>query len=612
MTHYKSIASAVGYMAAAFVAPRTFQKSLLDRSPTDQGIITGLSMALAYSIASVLQDGIEATTDAVTDENPNEYQALGASAAAIGFGLALQNIFKQKDNESTLNAGLRTFGYLLSVTGVAGTTLRGLKLSLEGPDSPKQRNKAEAAAVIVPLGVLMALLFDYARNKAVPFKDTYLANSPAKSIGTSLLVLVGLSAVSRVEHFAAHQVQKNIDRYAKPLSKNWLPIGHLMSLAAIGGAIYFGMSKVYKKVESSQDLMENNFHTPPQNAFESGSEDSYISWDTLSVQGRRHIATRIDARSLATDLGTRKTKEPIRIYVGIDTAETVDERVALALAEIQRTKALERKYISIIAPTGTGYVNYVMSDALEYLSEGDCAQVTMQYSKRPSPMSLDRVDDGYIQYRMLINALAKRLREMPESKRPQVFLFGESLGAWVSQDAFLHSGTDGLIANGIDRALWIGTPELSKWRTHVEAGDKLNIDESMVGSYDNIQDLLAEPLSKQKSLRYAMCTHYNDPVAHFSASLLIQAPKWLQNKYERPTTIPKSTRFRIPTTFVQTLIDMKNALQPKPGIFTSRGHDYRADLLDFMNKVYGFNKSDRDLTKIHKLLLQKDKDRGGL
>jgi uncharacterized membrane protein len=613
MTQYKSIASAVGYMAAAFVAPRTFQKSLLERTPVDQGIVTGLSMALSYAVAAVLQDGIEATTDKLTKEKPNEIQSLGASAAAIGIGLAMQSVFKQKDNESMFNAGLRTFGYVLSATGAAGTTIHSLRAALEDPEAPKERNRAQIAATVVPMGVLMALMFDYARNnRTSPLKDSYIANSPAKAVGVSLAVLVVLSAVSRTEQFMASNVQKNIDKYAPPFSKNWLPIGHVVSLAALGGALMFGMSKLYKKVESSQDTIENNFSEAPINTFESGTKNSYINWQTLSVQGRRHIATRLTEAQLKNDLRERHIKEPIRIYVGIDSAETVDERVALALAEIKRTKALERKYVNIIAPTGTGYVNYVMSDAFEYLSKGDCAQITMQYSKRPSPMSLDRVDDGYIQYRMLINAIAKRVREIPENKRPKLFIFGESLGAWVSQDAFLHSGTDGLIASGIDRALWIGTPELSKWSDNVKVGDKLNVDKSLVGIYDNISDLLKEPVLKQRSLRYVMCTHYNDPVAHFSGSLLIQSPSWLQKKYIRPSTVPKSTKFRVPTTFVQTLIDMKNALQPNPGVFTSRGHDYRADLLDFMNIVYGFNLPQTKIAKIHNLLLQNDKNRGGL
>ena len=94
-------------------------------------------------------------------------------------------------------------------------------------------------------------------------------------------------------------------------------------------------------------------------------------------------------------------KEPIRVYIGLDSASTEEERTELALAELERTGAYSRDVIVVVSPTGTGYVNYVMSEAVEYLTRGDVASVTLQYSKRPSPLSLDRVDEGHIQYRML-------------------------------------------------------------------------------------------------------------------------------------------------------------------------------------------------------------------
>ena len=45
----------------------------------------------------------------------------------------------------------------------------------------------------------------------------------------------------------------------------------------------------------------------------------------------------------------------------------------------------------VISPTGTGYVNYVAVETTAYLTRGNLASVTMQYSLRPSPLSLDRV-----------------------------------------------------------------------------------------------------------------------------------------------------------------------------------------------------------------------------
>lgn len=73
----------------------------------------------------------------------------------------------------------------------------------------------------------------------------------------------------------------------------------------------------------------------------------------------------------------------------------------------------------VISPTGSGYVNYVAVEAAEYLTRGNIASVTMQYSLRPSALSLDRVADGRLQYRMLIDAIHNQLAERPVGQRPR-------------------------------------------------------------------------------------------------------------------------------------------------------------------------------------------------
>jgi uncharacterized membrane protein len=609
----KSIANDVGLLTAAVVIPGTLQKSMIERDAVDQGVATGLSMALAFSIAVLMQDGIEAITDQIIDEDTDtNSNATGviSSFAAIGIGLVAQKLLQQKDKEPIGRSIGRTLGYWLSVTGAAGVTLRSLN---EVTGSSEQKSIVKESGIIFPLGVLLALLFDFVKyKKVVSIKDSPITSSPAKSIVAGIGLIAALTIVSRTEKVVARNVQKTVDTYAKPLSKGWLPIGHVVSSALLFGGLAYGMSKLYKKIESGQDAIESNFSEIPTSPFVSGSTTSYVAWSSLSLQGRRYIGTRISKEQLNRDLAIKRALDPIRIYIGVDSADTEQDRVALALAEIDRTHALDRDIVVLIAPTGTGYVNYVMSDTVEYLSKGNCAMIAMQYSKRPSPLSLDHVDEGFIQFRILVNALAKRLRSMPQNKRPTVVLFGESLGAWVSQDAFLHSGTDGLVANNIDRALWIGTPELSKWQEHVSGGDKLNVDEEIVGTFDNINEFRSLPSDRRKKLQYVMCTHYNDPVAHFSGSLLFRAPQWLRSYDNRPETLPQNTRYRTPTTFVHRIIDMKNALKPKPGVFTSIGHDYRADLLGFINEVYDFHYTDVELQKIDQLLTRNDKNRGNM
>lgn len=618
MSNNKGISSDVGYLAAAFMAPRTLQKSMMKRDSIDQGIVTGLTMALSHSIAALLQDGVEVATEKAnqqTESTDSHKVGLLSSVIAIGVGLAVQSAFQQQEEESTKRDTVRAAGYWLSITGAAGALLHGLNIALdtENEDHQKRDTVSSSALFIMPIGVLVALLFDFAKyKKIIRFKDTQIVDSPVKVIAAGSLIIATLTGLSRLESYMADGIQTGVDKYAKPLSKGWLPMGHALSLAGLVLAGSTGLSLLYKKMESSQDVLEKGFTDQPKVSFVSGDKNSPVKWQELSVQGRRHIVTRMPAKKINTDLSITTAKEPIRLYVGVDSATTEEDRVKLALAEIERTNALERDYLMLIAPTGSGYVNYVMSDALEYLSKGNCSQITLQYSKRPSPLSLDKVDDGFIQFRMLVNAVAKRVRALPKDKRPKVLLFGESLGAWVSQDAFLHSGTDGLIATGIDYALWIGTPELSKWQTHAESKDKLNMDNHLVGTFNGIKSYNKMPEPDRKRLRYVMVTHYNDPISHFSASLLIKSPKWLKRGVKRPGTLPADAHYRTPTTFFQSVIDMKNALEPKPGIFTSHGHDYRADILDFMNGVFQFNNSLQDLQLLNKNLTRNDKDRDNL
>ena len=167
---------------------------------------------------------------------------------------------------------------------------------------------------------------------------------------------------------------------------------------------------------------------------------------------------------------------PIRVYAGLACAETEEERVALVIDDLERTGAFDRSWLLVASPTGTGYVNYAAVTALELLARGDCATVAMQYAARPSVLSLDRVHEGRAQARMLLDALQVRLARIPEERRPKFLLFGESLGAWTSQDPFVDRGTQGLVDTGIDHAIWIGTPHFSKWKEQVLFDGRPDVD----------------------------------------------------------------------------------------------------------------------------------------
>ena len=126
----------------------------------------------------------------------------------------------------------------------------------------------------------------------------------------------------------------------------------------------------------------------------SGSGPSLVSWETLGREGRRHAVAASGPNhgnrpagmpdlSIPAVMKEPARATPVQVYVGLDSAPTAAERVDLALAEMDRAGAWDRSLIMLVSPTGTGYVNYSATASVRYLTRGDCAIVTMQYSKRP-------------------------------------------------------------------------------------------------------------------------------------------------------------------------------------------------------------------------------------
>ena len=98
--------------------------------------------------------------------------------------------------------------------------------------------------------------------------------------------------------------------------------------------------------------------------------------------------------------------------MGLDNGSTFTERVDLALAEMDRTGAWDRSLIMLVSPTGTGYVNYCAVSAVQYLSRGDAATVTLQYPSAPRRFRWGRSRTPE-QNRLLWLRILERVRTMP-------------------------------------------------------------------------------------------------------------------------------------------------------------------------------------------------------
>jgi uncharacterized membrane protein len=590
------------FIAAASV-PRSFQRTLMPRSAVDQGVVTGVLVSGNYATAAFLQDVIEALAERfggrAYHEDKSAWRRLTALAdlAAIGAGIAIQAALPQQPNEGLPRGALRTSGWYLSTAGLAGLAAA----ASQEAGSELSRRLRFAPPLAIPAGAALSAIMEYQQRRRLHDDATgdggqTSHESLAKALGIGGAVAAGLLGVSVVQRGAAAAIATALARIFPGSERQWRPVGRLAALAALGFGVTAAVQNAYHRAESGADKPEPGFEEAPTSPLVSGGPGSVVPYASLTREARRHVLTYLRPEWIEESMGAPARATPIRVYVGLDTAPTDDERVALALAEIDRTGALDRRLVVLVSPTGTGYVNHTAMQAIELLTLGDCATITMQYSKRPSPLSLDRIDEGRLQNRKLWFAIHDRLYGMPPERRPRVVLFGESLGAQTSQDVFVHEGTVGLRMFGIDRALWIGTPYFSKWKEEVLRDDRWNVDRALVGRFNSFEEVEALDPAARSALRFVMVSHDNDAVGYFGADLLVAAPTWLQEP--RPPGVPRAQRYAPLLTFVQTLVDMKNSMHFVPGQFVADGHDYRADLGHFINEVYGLGATPEQMLRV--------------
>jgi len=348
------------------------------------------------------------------------------------------------------------------------------------------------------------------------------------------------------------------------------------SLAASG--VYAGARiarrRFVRKTRDAARVIDPGFAQPPSSSLVSTGPGSLLVDREIGREGARYVGTATTDNDVSFVTGLAARCEPIRVFVGLDAAATVAERVELAMAELRRTDAFSRGHLLVQAPAGTGYANSTPVDIVEMLSLGDCASVAVGYGLLPSFLSLNRVQLARETQAALLDAIARECRQRAE--RPRILLYGESLGAKVQQSA-LPAGVVDLDRLGIDRALWVGTP-----------GGK---------DYDDVHRLFAQvsitidrpeqlPLTDEDRTRVWFLEHDGDPVVRFRPDLAFSRPSWLAHESTRGRGIPDQMRWRPALTWAQVLVDTVYATDVTPGDFRSAGHDYRADLGAVVTAAY--------------------------
>jgi uncharacterized membrane protein len=418
-------------------------------------------------------------------------------------------------------------------------------------------------------------------------------------------VSVGLHGVALAEGVLARGLAAGMRRTAPGTAPVAGAAGHAAALGMTIAGLAAAMEYIDRRAEAGGSAIDAAYTTPPDTATVSGCPASVIAWPSLGREGVRFVNLALSRQEIADVTGTplEAVKAPVRAFAGLASGPTVDARVDLVMEDLARLGAFERSVLCVASPTGSGYVNYVAAETLEYLTRGDCATVALQYSLRPSFLSLDRVAMGREQNRALLHALEWRLQGLPEDRRPRLVGFGESLGAHTMQDAFLHEGVAGLHRVGMDRALFLGTPAGSKWAKQWRLDPARTDPGGEVAEVASYAEWLADDRDRR---RYVLLSHHEDPITRFEPALMVQEPGWLGPPAGRPPGISHMACWYPLITFVLTLVDVKNAMNVTPGTFFARGHDYRADLARMISEAYGLPVTDAELLAIERALRRRE------
>ncbi|TCL75564.1 alpha/beta-hydrolase family protein [Rhizobium sp. BK251] len=318
-------------------------------------------------------------------------------------------------------------------------------------------------------------------------------------------------------------------------------------------------------------LLEDDVPTPADPG-KTGSPSSLVAWDGLGRQGRNFITTGPHAAQIG-DFWKSAAREPIRVYVGLNNAETIEERAKLALRELQRQGAFERSLLVIVVPTGTGWIDPAAMDPLEYLHRGDVGSVAMQYSYLTSWLSLlVEPEYGADSARALFREVYGYWTTLPRDSRPKLYLHGLSLGALNSQ---ITADLLDVIADPFQGALWSGPPfESAMWRTVTAGRDPQSpawlprFRDGSIIRFTNQENELDLPGATWGPVRIVYLQYASDAVTFFDPRSAYREPAWM--KGERGPDVSPRLRWIPVLTMLQLLFDMATATTSPMGY----GHVY--------------------------------------
>lgn len=407
--------------------------------------------------------------------------------------------------------------------------------------------------------------------------------SALSSLGGVLLVIVGRVIVS-----ALVAGMRFIQRHVPAVVS--LPVTALL-IIALGivlsrGVALRALTTVANAINAPRNERTNEGTVVPESSSVSGSPASLVAWASLGRWGRDFVATATTARELAMfQRAGAELADPVRVYVGLGSADSVAERAELAVRELERAGGFDRKVLAVWVPTGMGWIVPKAATALEQLHGGDTAIVAVQYSFLPSLLAVF-MDAGLANEvgTTLFSAVRARWSQLPPNRRPKLVLFGKSLGTAGVEASFVRADASSSIADMVartDGALLAGAKHSNLIHAQLtrERDASSPVWQPVFEGGRTVRFLNRDPNQRVlntewRAPRIVYLQHPADPTACWSVDALWWPPEWMSPP--RGFDVPDDMRWFPVVSGVQAVGDMFSQLDPPPGF----GHDYSTEYVN--------------------------------
>ncbi len=445
-----------------------------------------------------------------------------------------------------------------------------------------------AVAVVVVIGGLFWWIGSQNDQRDLVLMEHIGAGSLPMLVIAAVVVGAILFFIGRtVAHFV-----RRLDEAAVTAVPRWAAVG-ITLVAVVSFGVVVSRDVVWKQFVDWANSTYSTFddETPPDivqptSPLRSGSPESLVPWDTLGYEGRNFAGggPTVDQLQEFAGAGT-PVKEPIRVYAGLKSADGQEAQAKLAVDELERTGAFDRSVLAVVTVTGTGWVDPVAAASLEYMHHGDTAIVGTQYSYLPSWISflvdLDKAEENG---RVLVDAITERWSQLPEATRPELLIYGISLGSYGSEHAYnaptVQGSVDAATATP-DGVLWAGPTFFNPiWNQVIDGRDDGSPawhPEYMGGGQLTVMGAPDEPPVTQRISadgHVVYLTHPSDPVTWASFDSLWKPPTWMGKP--RGYDVPQSSVWAPGVTFTQELFDLMAGFSATPG----HGHNYDPNVTD--------------------------------